>query len=119
VTDVVTAEDQASFFPVRITVSCQCFAQCKFKADERTCCCSSCWLYTFWWFTPPLSQRSVGRVVGEAGGVYEPQLPVGELILLLAFFGLRALLFLQSVTAFELSYSGRCILIFREAETSV
>jgi len=52
-------------------------------------------------------------------GVYEPQLPGGELIPLLAFFGLRALLFLQSVTAFELSYSGRCILIFREAGTSV
>jgi len=52
-------------------------------------------------------------------GVYELQLPVGELIPLLAFFGLRALLFLHSVTAFELSYSGRCILLFREAETSV
>jgi len=48
-------------------------------------------------------------------GVYEPQLPGGELIPL----GLRALLFLQSVTAFELSYSGRCILVFREAEVSV
>jgi len=52
-------------------------------------------------------------------GVYEPQLLEGELIPLLAFFGLRALLFLQSVTVFELSYSGRCILIFREAEVSV
>jgi len=52
-------------------------------------------------------------------GVYEPQLPGGELIPLLAFFGLRTLFFLQSVTAFELSYSGRCILIFRGAETCV
>jgi len=52
-------------------------------------------------------------------GVYEPQLPGGELIQLLTFFGFRALLFLQSVTVFELSYSGRCILIFREAEVSV
>jgi len=52
-------------------------------------------------------------------GVYEPQLPGGDLILLLALFGLRGLLFLQSVTAFELSYLGRCILIFREAEISV
>jgi len=52
-------------------------------------------------------------------GVYEPQLLGGELIPLLTFFGLRALLFLQSVTAFELSYSGRCILIFREVEVCV
>jgi len=52
-------------------------------------------------------------------GVYEPQLPGGELILLLAFFGLRALLFLQSVTAFELSYSRKYILVFREAEAFV
>ena len=69
VTDVVTVEDQALLFPVRITICSRCFAQCKFKADERTCCCSSRWLYTFWWFTPPLSQRSMGRVVGEARSI--------------------------------------------------
>jgi len=37
-------------------------------------------------------------------GVYEPQLLGGEVIPLLACFGLRALPFLQSVAAFELSY---------------
>jgi len=43
----------------------------------------------------------------------------GELIPLVACFGLRGLLFLQLVTAFELSYSGKCILVFREAEAFV
>jgi len=63
--------------------------------------------------------RGAGEGWWARPGVYEPQLLGEELNPLLAFFGLRDLLFLQSVTAFELSYSGRCILIFRGAETSV
>ena len=62
---VVTVEDQASLFPVRIIISSRCFAQCKFKADERTCCCSSSWLYTFRWFTPSPFPREHGKGGGR------------------------------------------------------
>jgi len=68
-TIVVIAKEQAPLFAVRVAFSSQGFACCKFKADEKAHCCSSGCLYVFWWFIPPLSQGSMGRVVGEAQSI--------------------------------------------------
>jgi len=62
-------KEQALLFSVRVNFSGQGFVRFKFKADEKTYCCSSGRLNVFWWFIPPLSQGTVGRVVGEARSI--------------------------------------------------
>lgn len=65
--DAVVVEELVFSFPVRVPR--QHFACCKLKAAEKTPCCSfSGCLSTLWWFTPPLSQGTVGRVVGGVRG---------------------------------------------------
>jgi len=68
-TEIVIVKEQALLFLVRVNFSHQGFVRFKFKADEKTYCCSSGRLNVFWWFIPPLSQGTVGRVVGEARSI--------------------------------------------------
>ena len=52
-----------------------------------------------------------GKAGGQGPRVYEPQALLGELFVLLGFFGVSALLFLHSFAAFELAklFGQRCL----------
>ncbi len=67
--DVVVVREHILSFPVRVAFSVQHFARCKLKADEKISHRSSGCLYAFGWFAPPLSQGTVGRVVGGSRGI--------------------------------------------------
>ena len=63
------AKEWILLYPVRVVFFLQHFAGHKLKAEEKTHSCYHRCLYAFRWFSPPLSQVIVVRVVGGAWGI--------------------------------------------------